>query len=134
MNNSLGIFFNQLPRSIWKTKKRPVGRGYGTGKGRTSGRGHKGQLGTSGHVRAGFEGGQTPVYRRLPKRGGTMGSNRRFKRMYTINARYVEGKMKNQEMNVENIKKAFRIPFYYRRLKIVGKEKAKYGFNQDTKI
>ena len=52
-----------------QTKKR-VGRGIGSGLGKTSGRGHKGQKARSGGgVRRGFEGGQTPLYRRLPKRG-----------------------------------------------------------------
>jgi len=52
-----------------KNKKR-LGRGPGSGKGGTSGKGHKGQKARkSGNVRAGFEGGQTPLYRRLPKRG-----------------------------------------------------------------
>ena len=54
-----------------KTKTR-VGRGIGSGLGKTSGRGHKGQKARSGGgVRRGFEGGQTPLYRRLPKRGFT---------------------------------------------------------------
>ena len=54
-----------------KSKKR-VGRGMGSGLGKTSGRGHKGQKARSGGgVRRGFEGGQTPLYRRLPKRGFT---------------------------------------------------------------
>lgn len=56
-----------------KTQKRTrVGRGVGSGLGKTSGRGHKGQKARSGGgVRRGFEGGQTPLYRRLPKRGFT---------------------------------------------------------------
>ena len=54
-----------------KTKKKTVvGRGVGSGLGKTSGRGHKGQKARSGGgVRRGFGGGQTPLYRRLPKRG-----------------------------------------------------------------
>lgn len=53
------------------TRKR-VGRGHGTGNGKTAGRGHKGQKARSGGgVRPGFEGGQNPVFRRLPKRGFT---------------------------------------------------------------
>lgn len=52
-----------------KTRTR-VGRGLGSGLGKTSGRGHKGQNSRSGGgVRSGFEGGQMPLYRRLPKRG-----------------------------------------------------------------
>ena len=55
-----------------KVTRRRVGRGTGSGLGKTSGRGHKGQKArTGGGVRRGFEGGQTPLYRRLPKRGFT---------------------------------------------------------------
>jgi large subunit ribosomal protein L15 len=54
-----------------KTRKR-IGRGIGSGTGKTAGRGHKGQNARSGGgVRPGFEGGQNPIYRRLPKRGFT---------------------------------------------------------------
>lgn len=61
---------NELkPATNNKTRTR-VGRGVGSGLGKTSGRGHKGQKARSGGgVRRGFEGGQTPLYRRLPKRG-----------------------------------------------------------------
>ena len=59
------------PAQDKKTRTR-VGRGMGSGLGKTSGRGHKGQKARSGGgVRRGFEGGQTPLYRRLPKRGFT---------------------------------------------------------------
>ena len=66
-----------------KTRKR-VGRGPGSGTGKTSGRGENGQKSRSGYSRkAGFEGGQLPLYRRLPKRGFT---NAKFKVEYaTIN-------------------------------------------------
>ena len=60
---------NLHPNVKTKTKKR-VGRGISSGLGKTSGRGQKGQKSrTGGGVRRGFEGGQTPLYRRLPKRG-----------------------------------------------------------------
>ena len=53
-----------------KTEAKRNGRGAGTGNGKTAGRGHKGQNARSGGgVRPGFEGGQMPIYRRLPKRG-----------------------------------------------------------------
>ena len=45
------------------------GRGHGSGNGKTAGKGHKGQKARSGAPRAGFEGGQMPLYRRIPKRG-----------------------------------------------------------------
>ena len=58
------------------------GRGVGSGNGKTAGRGHKGQNArTGGGVRPGFEGGQIPLYRRLPKRGFT---NSLFKKEYAI--------------------------------------------------
>ncbi len=60
----------QLKPAVKKQKRTRVGRGIGSGLGKTSGRGHKGQKARSGGgVRRGFEGGQTPLYRRLPKRG-----------------------------------------------------------------
>ena len=53
-----------------KTTRRRVGRGIGSGLGKTSGKGHKGQNARSGGgVRPGFEGGQMPLFRRIPKRG-----------------------------------------------------------------
>lgn len=61
-----------IKRTSDKTARRRVGRGIGSGLGKTSGKGHKGQKARSGGgVRRGFEGGQTPLYRRLPKRGFT---------------------------------------------------------------
>ncbi len=52
-----------------ESKKISLGRGIGSGKGKTSGRGHKGQKARSGIAIKSFEGGQMPLYRRLPKRG-----------------------------------------------------------------
>jgi len=55
-----------------RKKRNRVGRGIGSGNGKTAGRGHKGQNARSGGgVRPGFEGGQTPLFQRLPKRGFT---------------------------------------------------------------
>ena len=52
------------------TQRKRVGRGIGSGTGKTAGKGHKGQKArTGGSIRRGFEGGQTPLYRRIPKRG-----------------------------------------------------------------
>ncbi len=62
------MFLNTLPKVIKKRKKR-VGRGIGSGCGKTCGRGVKGQKSRSGVSLKGFEGGQQPIYRRLPKRG-----------------------------------------------------------------
>lgn len=62
--------------------KRRLGRGIGSGIGKTSGKGHKGQNARSGGgVRQGFEGGQMPLIRRLPKRGF---NNKRFAKEYTV--------------------------------------------------
>ena len=59
---------NLLNYKIKRKKIRP-GRGIGSGKGKTSGRGHKGQKSRSGVAIKSFEGGQMPLYRRIPKRG-----------------------------------------------------------------
>ena len=62
----------ELKPAVEKKDRKRVGRGTGSGTGKTSGKGHKGQKARSGGgVRRGFEGGQTPLYRRLPKRGFT---------------------------------------------------------------
>ena len=62
------MYLNSLNYKV-KTKKIRRGRGIGSGKGKTSGRGHKGQKARSGIAIKSFEGGQMPLYRRLPKRG-----------------------------------------------------------------
>ena len=62
------MYLNSLNYKV-KTKKIRLGRGIGSGKGKTSGRGHKGQKSRSGVAIKSFEGGQMPLYRRLPKRG-----------------------------------------------------------------
>ena len=63
------------------------GRGHGSGNGKTAGKGHKGQKARSGAPRSGFEGGQMPLYRRLPKRGFT---NRNSKDIVAINISALE--------------------------------------------
>ncbi len=72
---------NELSPAVGsKTEGKRKGRGAGTGNGKTAGRGHKGQNARSGGgVRPGFEGGQMPIYRRLPKRG----FNNIFAKKYT---------------------------------------------------
>ena len=62
---------NQLTATPGATKERKrIGRGYGAGTGKTAGKGHKGQKARAGHgMRPGFEGGQMPMQRRIPKRG-----------------------------------------------------------------
>ena len=63
------------------------GRGHGSGNGKTAGKGHKGQKARSGAPRVGFEGGQMPLYRRIPKRGFT---NRNSKEIIGINVSALE--------------------------------------------
>ncbi len=63
------------------------GRGHGSGNGKTAGKGHKGQKARSGAPRPGFEGGQMPLYRRIPKRGF---HNRNTKEIVAINLEVLE--------------------------------------------
>ena len=63
------------------------GRGHGSGNGKTAGKGHKGQKARSGAPRPGFEGGQMPLYRRLPKRGF---KNRKSKEIVAVNISVLE--------------------------------------------
>ena len=85
-------------------KKIRVGRGIGSGKGKTSSRGHKGQKSRSGVAIKSFEGGQMPLYRRLPKRG--FKSNKR-KNIAILNLSKIQSildKPKNEIKNVLDIK------------------------------
>ena len=82
-----------------KNRKR-IGRGIGSGTGKTSGQGHKGQKARSGVAIKGFEGGQMPIHRRLPKRGFT----NIFRTTYTeINIDKIESLIKHKKIDPANI-------------------------------
>ncbi len=79
------------------------GRGHGSGNGKTAGKGHKGQKARSGAPRIGFEGGQMPLYRRIPKRGFT---NRNTKEIISINVAALEKFENGTVVNVEKLLEA----------------------------
>ena len=112
---------NQLIKTNYS--KIRVGRGIGSGKGKTSGRGVKGQKSRSGVAIKSFEGGQMPLYRRLPKRG--------FKRIHTkniaiMNLKNIEYFLKNKrinskdEINIKYLIEKGLIGKKYKKLKILG--------------
>ena len=76
------------------------GRGHGSGNGKTAGKGHKGQKARSGAPRPGFEGGQMPLYRRLPKRGFT---NRNSQEIVAINVDVLNRFENDTEVTVETL-------------------------------
>ena len=77
---------NQIDKNkVFKSKKR-IGRGLGSGKGKTSGSGHKGQKARSGVVINGFEGGQMPLHMRMPKHG--FKSKSKLRKNYSKNRLY----------------------------------------------
>ncbi len=76
------------------------GRGHGSGNGKTAGKGHKGQKARSGAPRIGFEGGQMPLYRRLPKRGF---KNRNAKEIIAINVSALEAFDNGAEVGVNEL-------------------------------
>ena len=76
------------------------GRGHGSGNGKTAGKGHKGQKARSGAPRPGFEGGQMPLYRRIPKRGFT---NRNTLNIVGINVSALERFENGSEVTVETL-------------------------------
>ena len=106
-----------------KIKKLRVGRGIGSGKGKTSGRGVKGQKSRSGVAIKSFEGGQMPLFRRLPKRGFNS-----IKRNFVgvLNLREIQGhinskKLKsNEKINIELLKKLQLIKKKFNKVKILG--------------
>jgi len=96
-----------------------VGRGIGSGTGKTSGKGHKGQNARSGGgVRPGFEGGQMPLYRRLPKRGFT---NIFAKKYVTINVEVLDKFENGAEVTAEALKEAGIISKTLDGVKILGR-------------
>ena len=79
------------------------GRGHGSGNGKTAGKGHKGQKARSGAPRPGFEGGQMPLYRRIPKRGF---KNRNTLEIIGINVSALEAFDAGSEVTVETLVEA----------------------------
>ncbi|MDD6735160.1 MAG: 50S ribosomal protein L15 [Clostridiales bacterium] len=96
-----------------------IGRGIGSGTGKTSGKGHKGQNARSGGgVRPGFEGGQMPLYRRLPKRGF---KNIFAKQYVTVNVEVLEKFENGQEVTADALKEAGIISKTLDGVKILGR-------------
>jgi len=107
-----------------KEKKKRLGRGIGSSKGKTSGRGHKGQKSRSGVAIKSFEGGQMPLYRRLPKRGfKTLKSKKdvalfnldRLQKMIKKNKNLL-----NTKFNLNNLQKSKLLPKRYKKIKVLG--------------
>lgn len=87
---------NELYNNIGaKKKKKRIARGIGSGKGKTGGRGIKGQKSRSGVAIKGFEGGQTPIIKRLPKRGFNCISTKKYNivNIYNIEAALADGRL-----------------------------------------
>ena len=114
---------NSLNTKVSKSKKR-LGRGIGSSKGKTCGRGHKGQKSRSGVAIKSFEGGQMPLYRRLPKRG--FRSMKDKKNISLINLSRIQeiinkqSNVLNNKINLENLKKAKIINKKFTKLKLLG--------------
>ena len=123
---------NQLSSKATKSKKR-LGRGIGSSKGKTCGRGHKGQKSRSGVAIKSFEGGQMPLYRRLPKRGFKSFANK--KNTAIINLSRIQEiiiKQKailNNKINLTNLQKSKLINKKYRKLKLLGEGDLKQKFD-----
>ena len=114
---------NTLISKTQKLKKR-LGRGVGSTKGKTCGRGHKGQKSRSGVAINSFEGGQMPLYRRLPKRGFKNFST--SKKIAIINLSRIQeiiAKQKtilNNKINISNLQKSKLISKKFIKLKLLG--------------
>ena len=95
---------NELKSNLTSNKKRKrVGRGAGSGLGKTAGRGVKGQKSRSGVSISGFEGGQMPIYRRLPKRGF---KNPFTKKIQSINFNHIKNIIEKYKINPTDIKES----------------------------
>jgi large subunit ribosomal protein L15 len=115
-----------------KSKKIRPGRGIGSGKGKTSGRGHKGQKSRSGIAIKSFEGGQMPIYRRLPKRGF---NQIKKKKIATLNLQQLQkyiskGKIDNKNIiNLSELKKNNILKGKIDKFKILGNGEIKDKIN-----
>ena len=113
---------NTLNSRMLKSKKR-LGRGIGSSKGKTCGRGHKGQKSRSGVAIKSFEGGQMPLYRRLPKRGFKKIKNKNIAMINLSKIQQIINKKKilpNAKINLPNLQKSKLINNRYRKLKLLG--------------
>ena len=128
---------NSLNLKITKTKKR-LGRGIGSGKGKTCGRGHKGQKSRSGVAIKSFEGGQMPLYRRLPKRGFKSFNNRIKKSTAIINLSKIQEILEsnkilpNNKVNLLTLQKSRLVNKQYSKLKLLGSGDIKKKFDIET--
>lgn len=94
-----------------------VGRGQGSGMGKTSTRGHKGQKARSGYkIKRGFEGGQQPIHRRLPK----VGFFSRVAKPYSINVEKVKQVANLEEITLETIKAVYKLSKSVTKVKLIG--------------
>jgi large subunit ribosomal protein L15 len=126
---------NELKNKSSKRKKR-LGRGIGSGKGKTCGRGHKGQKSRSGVAIKSFEGGQMPLYRRLPKRGFKKIKNTRIAMINLSRIQEIINKKKislSAKINLPNLQKSKLINNKYKKLKLLGagEIKEKFDFEVD---
>ena len=109
------LSLNTLANSGTKKNRKRVGRGIGSGLGKTAGRGHKGQKSRSGGgVRLGFEGGQMPLQQRLPKFGFSSRVNNSFKE---VNVKNIDGL---EIVSLELLKEKKIIPNRITKVKIFG--------------
>ena len=115
---------NSLNIRITKRKKKRLGRGIGSSKGKTSGRGHKGQKSRSGVAIKSFEGGQMPLYRRLPKRGFVSRNNKKFTAIISLSRiqEIIKKKMEisKDKINLLSLQKSKLINKKYKKLKLLG--------------
>mgnify|MGYP001339575357 CR=1 FL=1 len=126
---------NTLNSKRSKFKKR-LGRGIGSTKGKTSGRGHKGQKSRSGVAIKSFEGGQMPLYRRLPKRGFKSLNNKKLIAMINLSKiSQIINKNKNilnGKINLLNLQKSKFINNKYKQLKLLGSGDVKEKFDLEV--
>ena len=123
---------NELNAKVSKKKKR-LGRGIGSSKGKTSGRGHKGQKSRSGVAIKSFEGGQMPLYRRLPKRGfNSIGNKKKLAIINLSRIQEIITKQKNilnNKINLTNLQKSNLINKKHTKLKLLGAGDLKQKFD-----
>mgnify|MGYP001480450163 CR=1 FL=1 len=125
---------NNFNIKITRPKKK-LGRGIGSGKGKTSGRGHKGQKSRSGVAIKSFEGGQMPLYRRLPKRGFNNFKREEIAKINISKIQYFFEKKKltpGNKLNLDLLKKSNLVNKKYKKIKLLGTGDIKLKFDVEV--
>ena len=129
------MYLNSFSTQLKNKSKKRLGRGIGSGKGKTSGRGHKGQKSRSGVAIKSFEGGQMPLYRRLPKRGFNSFNKSKIGKLNLGDLQqFIESKRikSSEKIDIKYLQNSKILKKKYEKIKILGQGEIKDKLNLEV--